>query len=162
MYDLIHSQRLLNITNHIFTKRTFSSTQNKISVPLPHHIHDYSDLCHLFDPLIQFVDIIHEQRSTTEIVTAVKSDLQCSTVKTDFDIKDQVCIVGSKISIKWSKEDVKDSGWKPGWYTAYVQEYDEDEDEITVNYPCEPGCVYTLSVTPAITADTIRLVRSAI
>ena len=164
-YDLIHSQRMLSINNHIYTRRTYLSTENKICVPLPLHIKDVSDLCHLFDPIIQFIDIIHEQRSIAENITPINTDPHCITDKMDLhenDIKDQVCLVGSKITVKWTKEDVKDSGWKPGWYSAFVQEYNEDEDEITITYPSEPGCVYTMAVVPAIAADTIRIIRSAI
>lgn len=70
------------------------------------------------------------------------------------DSKNQICLVGSKIKVKWSVEKIGDSGWKPGWYTAFVEGYD---DEITVSYPSEPGCVYKLSVTPRVEADEIRL-----
>ena len=73
------------------------------------------------------------------------------------DTKNLVCLVGSKIKVKWSVDEVGDSGWKPGWYI-----YDEGDDEIIVSYPCEPGCVYKLAVTPQLQADKILLVKSPI
>ena len=73
-----------------------------------------------------------------------------------------MCLVGSKIKVKWSVDEVGDSGWKPGWYIAFVEGYDEGDDEIIVSYPCEPGCVLKLAVTPQLEADKIRLVKSPI
>lgn len=34
--------------------------------------------------------------------------------------------VGVRVSVKWDKEDLKDSGWKSGWFTAEVQDCDQD------------------------------------
>lgn len=42
--------------------------------------------------------------------------------------------VGSVVKVKWTTEEVGDSGWKPGWYKATVQEFDEDSDTITLKY----------------------------
>ena len=164
IYDLIHCQRLLDIRSHVVTKRTYPSRENKNCVPLPQHINTAADLCHLFDPLIQFIGIIHDQRSkTVKQSVSIPCDIPSTTDKVDSkDTKNLVCLVGSKIKVKWSVDEVGDSGWKPGWYIAFVEGYDEGDDEIIVSYPCEPGCVYKLAVTPQLEADKIRLVKSPI
>ena len=62
----------------------------------------------------------------------------------------------------WNANEIGDSGWKPGWYVAYVQGYDLDEDMITLQYPSEPDCVYTVELTPLLTAKTIKLVQAVL
>ena len=47
------------------------------------------------------------------------------------DTRNLVCLVGSEIKGKWSVDEVGGSGWKPGWYTAFVEGYDEGDDEIS-------------------------------
>lgn len=37
--------------------------------------------------------------------------------------KERIAMVGSKVKVKWTAEEVKDSGWKAGWYTAIVHRY---------------------------------------
>ena len=34
------------------------------------------------------------------------------------DLYDQVTEIGASISIKWTRDEVKGSGWKAGWYGA--------------------------------------------
>ena len=34
--------------------------------------------------------------------------------------KEKLCQVGAKVKVQWTKEEIGDSGWKPGWYIAYV------------------------------------------
>jgi len=41
--------------------------------------------------------------------------------------------------------------------TANVKGYDYDVDIITVQYPSEPGCTYTMEVTPLIATDKLNL-----
>ena len=52
--------------------------------------------------------------------------------------------VGSKVKIRWTLEELGNSGWKPGWYVAYVQAYDDETDTLTVQYLSEPGCIIGL------------------
>ena len=39
--------------------------------------------------------------------------------------------VGAKVKIKWTADEIGDSGWRCGWYVAYVQAYDEETDNLT-------------------------------
>ena len=91
-------------------------------------------------------------------------DVECSLInQTESDIiRNQVCQTGTRITVKWTKEQVGDSGWKPGWYTADVQYYDDINDEISVLYPGEPDIVYKMDVESSITEKCIRVVRPCI
>lgn len=64
----------------------------------------------------------------------------------------------------WSgqSEELGDSGWKPGWYKAVVQAYDTEEDTITVVYPSEPGCMYTMGLSSMITSKKIKSIHTVI
>jgi hypothetical protein len=55
-------------------------------------------------------------------------------------------IVGKRVKIKWSKDEIGDSGWRCGWYTAVIQSFSEENDTIDVVYFTEQECVYTLCV----------------
>ena len=77
-------------------------------------------------------------------------------------IREQIIQVGSKVKIKWSKDEIGDSGWKPSWYTAEVQGYDVDMDVLPVIYPSEPSCTYTVELTPLISQKSIKLVQAVL
>ena len=55
--------------------------------------------------------------------------------------------VGTGIKVKWTKEEIGDSWWRPGWYTTQFQMADIDNDIIKVEYQSEPGCNYMVDVT---------------
>ena len=88
----------------------------------------------LFDPLLEFIDV-NKHKSEDEPF------LKPCDIKTDSptrdELKNQISQTGSRIKVKWTKEEVADSGWKPGWYIAEVQSY--DEDVITVLYNIHVG-----------------------
>ena len=56
--------------------------------------------------------------------------------------------IGVHLKIMWTRDEIGDTGWKPGWYSAEVQSSTIENDEITVVYITEPDCVYTVEVTP--------------
>ena len=45
-------------------------------------------------------------------------------------LKKQITEFGARVKVKWTADDIVDSGWRPGWYTAHVQGY---EDIITLH-----------------------------
>ena len=49
--------------------------------------------------------------------------------------------VGTQIKIKWTKDEIGDSNWKPVWY-AEVQESDIENNKITVQFVSEPTVTY--------------------
>ena len=57
--------------------------------------------------------------------------VQCNTAKAD-STREQISQIGSKVKIKWSKDEVGDSGWRLGWYNAKVQGYDNETDMINM------------------------------
>ena len=52
----------------------------------------------------------------------------------DGDELEQFYEVGARIKVKWSKEEIGDTNWRPGWYVGEVQEADIENDEITVQF----------------------------
>ena len=78
----------------------------------------------------------------------------------DRDEIEQFYEIGARIKIKWSKEEIGDSDWRPGWYVAEVQYADMDNDEITVQFVSEPDCTYMYEVTPCIAQGTLKMVKS--
>ena len=59
---------------------------------------------------------------------------------------DEYFTVGQKIKVKWTREEIGDSGWRAGWYSAQVQEVEIEEDNIRIVYFTEPNCIYTVCV----------------
>ena len=72
------------------------------------------------------------------------------------DLYDQVTEIGASISIKWTRDEVKGSGWKAGWYGAEVQAFDPDRDEVTIIYKREPTVVYSECVTQLISEGKVK------
>lgn len=58
--------------------------------------------------------------------------------------------IGAKVKVKWTREEIGDSNWRPGWFVAEVQESDPDNDEITLMFSAEPEATYTYEVMPCI------------
>lgn len=54
--------------------------------------------------------------------------------------------VGAKVKVKWTVEEIGDSGWRPGWYVASIQLYDDETDRETLMYSSEPGCTYEIDL----------------
>ena len=72
------------------------------------------------------------------------------------DLYDQVTEIGASILIKWTKEEVKGSGWKAGWYEAEVQAFEPDTDETTIIYKREPTVLYTECVIQLISEGKVK------
>ena len=60
-------------------------------------------------------------------------------VSSDDATKERIAMVGSKVKVKWTAEEVKGSGWTAGWYTAIVHRYDDELDIITLTYASKPS-----------------------
>ena len=72
------------------------------------------------------------------------------------DLYDQVTEIGASLSIRWTKEEVKGSGWKAGWYQAEVQAFDHETEEITIIYSREPTVIYSECVTQLTSEEKLR------
>ena len=66
------------------------------------------------------------------------------------------------MKVKWTMDEIGDSGWKPGWYVAHVQSYLSQTDELTLQYSSEPDCTYIVELTPLLSAGKIQLVQGVI
>ncbi len=73
------------------------------------------------------------------------------------EVRSDMCEVGAKIKVKWTPEELGDSGWRPGWYQAVVLSYDAESDLLTISYPVEEGCVYTIDLSSMLHKGTIKL-----
>ena len=65
--------------------------------------------------------------------------------------------IGQRVKIQWTSDDIGDSGWRPGWYIAEIQNVDQEADVIKVVYTSEPNCVYDVEVTPLFFEGKLRL-----
>lgn len=68
--------------------------------------------------------------------------------------------VGAKVKVQWNVDEVKESGWRSGWYSATVQQYNTESDTILIVYSSEPDNVYKEELTRLISAKKIKLVSS--
>jgi len=156
--QLIFAQRNLQLTNHTYQQRTSTSCKHFVAVD---GIRSESDLTYLFSPLIDYINKLRRDKEEQDQSTTVQL-VQCNSGTADSAKREQISQIGSKVKIKWSKDEVGDSGWRPGWYNAEVQGYDNETDMITIQYPSEPGCTYTIELTPLLTQNTIKLVKAVI
>lgn len=95
------------------------------------------------------------QKSVTEgrLKVARKDTANC-------ELYDQVTEIGAKILVKWDSKDVKESGWRAGWYLAEVQGFDPEDDTIDIIYSKEPDVTYTEDVSAAISTGSIRISKA--
>lgn len=68
--------------------------------------------------------------------------------------------VGARVKVKWTREEIGDSNWRPGWYVGEVHgSMVAEEDEITVQFISEPESTYTYEVTPCVAEGKLRMVK---
>ena len=158
-YNLIHEQRKLSITSHVYRKRTYTlQTVKPHFVPLPAHVSCEQDLKVIFQPLLDHID---KKRSNHEEEDQICPPmLHKSNLGTDLPSDEQFKQVGAKIKVQWSDTEVAGTGWRPGWFTATVQQYCEESDILVITYSAEPGQIYEEELTPLISNNKIRLVSS--
>ena len=68
--------------------------------------------------------------------------------------------VGCKVKVRWSKEEIGDSGWRSGWYVGEVQQSDPDNDEISIVFQAEPDTTYSYEVTSSLANGNLQMVKS--
>ncbi len=161
--DLILAEReassLQSACTHTYRRRAFTQTtcSSKVQVPAD------GKLDGIFEPLLAHLAIVQETRE--EIFT---KSVHCGVghvsskdtmMNTDVELKEMMSQPGARIKVKWTKEQIGSSGWKPGWFTAVVQAYDYDDDTLTVTYPSEPGSVYTLELSTSLALKEVKLVK---
>lgn len=75
----------------------------------------------------------------------------------DGDEIDQFYEIGDKIKVKWSREEVGESSWRPGWYVGEIPDSDIENDKIVVQFVSEPEVTYTYEVTPCVAEGTLKV-----
>ena len=75
----------------------------------------------------------------------------------DPDLYDTYTEIGAHILVKWDKNEVAGTGWKPGWYAAEVQAFYPHDDKIDVLYRTSPAEIYSENVIELIRHGKIKL-----
>ena len=83
-----------------------------------------------------------------------------STSSEESNLKEQITQIGAIISVKWTADEVGDSGWRPGWYKAKVHSYCEESDIITLKYLLEPNDIYEDEITPLLLQNKLKLLST--
>ena len=116
-------------------------------------------LCDLFNPLLKYIETIpnvkREIAESSQQSNSIKNYLITDTTP-EQDDHESYFEIGKKVKIKWTADEIGDSGWRPGWYVAEVQSASMDADEVTVVYLSEPDVVYTIEVTPLLAQGKLR------
>ena len=156
--ELIFAQRNQNLSTHIYRRRTYNTTSTGSFLPVPVSVHFEADLTEIFAPLVGYVMLRQDERATKDERNTASLIRRALVPDEGESLQQQLMEVGAKVKIKWTSDEIGDSGW----YIAYVQGYDSDADIITLQYQSEPDCTYTVELTPLITAGTIQLVQAVI
>lgn len=105
--------------------------KEKSKITVPSCIAQVTDLHDLFEALHDYI----KWNWTTTDGTGKDTKALRSGVNWSHDEEyEHFFEVGSQIKVRWSKEEMGETGWKPGCYRAEVQEADIRSDEIT--YTC--------------------------
>ena len=153
---IIEELKLAKIyTSHTYQRRTHSSSKVSPKLVTPPSTTTLTNLHNVFNPLLTQIARNKQARKERNFSPTLKPyNVQNQSAEDTLEtIKD----VGAKIKVKWSEDEIGDSGWKAGWYTAYVQSYDEETDTLTIAYPSEPGCTYNINFSQYLKEKKIKL-----
>ena len=101
----------------------------------------------------------HTDDSTPLLIASTKK-MHKGSASSEDNLAERITQTGSKIKVHWSAEEVKESGWKSGWYTATVQKYCQDTDMLTVTYMSELDETYDEELLPLLSNGRIKLLWS--
>ena len=159
---IIFEHRRLSFSSHVYRRRKYSLQASYSSfVPIPDHIKVVEDLPHLFHPLLSLMDRTHkenkERGQSVHVLLPRKEEL---TECTEEELLERITQTGAKVKVKWLADELKDSDWKEGWYSATVNGYCDETDLLTVTYTSEPGTPYEEELLPLIANKKLKLVWS--
>ena len=150
--NIILEQRRIAILNpsDTFKRRTYQAYKAEKSFqPVPQHLTLENIHIEMLKPIEEYLRILQLQRRerNEEILKCVWDEENNVNPEDDNCIHcEEFLIIGKRVKVKWSKDEIGDSGWKCGWYTAVVQSFSEENDTIDVVYFTEQECVYTICV----------------
>ena len=109
-------------------------------IPIPSHILSENDLKDLFKPLL---NVLNSKRKTREENDrkghAVSKKPRSQSTDNADDLQEHIVQIGSKMKIYWSKEELQETDWRVGWYSATVHSY------VDHNLFCQIGRIVTLN-----------------
>ncbi len=123
------------------------------SITVPLNIRTEADLIVMLELLLTYITAAHEDKIAKDKSNTVNFVVSPSPMGTTDDgdaLKEQIANVGARVKVKWTPEQIGDSGWKPGWYV------------ITLQYVSEPGSTYTEELTPILSDGSIKLVQAVL
>ena len=86
-----------------------TKTYHQIVVP-PDNLTE-SNLHKSFDLLVMYVEAQRKERSGKNRTIPVKV---AATTPSIIALKEQIVEIGAKLKVKWSQDELGDSGWRPG------------------------------------------------
>jgi hypothetical protein len=75
---------------------------------------------------------------------------------------DAFFVRGTRVLIKWNADDVKGTGWEPGWYSGEIEAVNLAQQEVTVCYKSEQGQFYNINVLEHLQQGILRLASANI
>ena len=146
---LIIAQKKANLQHQTYKRRKYLADKSSHFISPPSNI-TVSNLSQLFEPLLKVLQSESKNGKSAEILDAKETDA----VEDEEELMSQV---GAIVKVKWGKDELGDSGWKPGWYLATVQSYNKDNDLLDLTYTSEPGCSYTVKLGDLLEQKKIKL-----
>ena len=159
---LAFAQRKLQLSSHAYQKRTFTSKCHQAEFVSPPQRISITNSHELFDPLVEHLDNMRQARKDSDSSQSSTTSYTTNPPPTSEVSQEEMKQVGAKVKIKWTADEIGDSGWRCGWYVAYVQAYDEETDNLTLEYLSEPGAIYIVDLTKYIHMEKIELVKAVL
>ena len=111
------AQRKLQLSSHTYQKRMFTTKTYQKLVSPPDNL-STSNLHGLFESIIAHLDnqrSIREDKDCSNTVHLVKGPPMNYS-----SLKEKLSQAGAKVKIKWTAEEIGDSGWRPGRYVRSI------------------------------------------
>ncbi len=146
---------LLNMDGVKQTQVNRSILKEKSKIRVPDNIIKVSDLHQLLKSLRRYLDhFINIHNIKDDMVKLIH------TLSTAIDTgSDDFFEVRACVKVRWTKEEIGNSGWRSGWYVAEVQKANPMLDQIEVVYISEPESVYKIDVTCMLAKGKLQLSR---
>ena len=154
---VILEQRKLDLSTHVYRKRKYALRPNHHQfVPIPSTLNTESDLQSMFEPLLLKLEDLKQLREAHDEASPFHPP---NAINTE-GLMERIAQTGAKVKIKWVNNELDNTGWKPGWYSATVHKYVRDTDMITITYASEPGVSYEEELLPLVANNKINLLWS--
>ena len=163
----MEERRIAILQSPVYASRQHAtSVEYDKTLSIPDCLVEEDGWIQLFDGLLSILDSAKQKRIRADENNTIVFSKCChggaSYSTSHSEILQQIAEVGARIKVYWSDEDIGDSGWKSGYCTAVVQSYDDNLDTLTIVYPSEPKCTYTIELTPNFMNNKIKLIQPVI